>query len=310
MSKLSLSVILIGILVLASVAARLWGAKELTAEQAALRTEVIHRIRAWWIMCIVFLSAWWCGFFATVLLFLIISALALREYLTLVETKRADHRALIWSFLIITPLQYYLIAIDWYGLFSIFVPIYGFLFVMTKMAMSGDTDRYLERVAKVHWGLMTCVFLISHAPAILVLPVIGFEGSQYLLFFYLIVLTELSDVFQFCAGKAFGRTKIAPAVSPNKTVEGLVGGMILTALCAAAFDALTPFPLWLDACGGALLCLMGFFGGLCLSAVKRDRGCKDFGTLIRGHGGMLDRVDSLCFTAPLFFHFTRYFYTL
>ena len=310
MSKLSLTLVIVAILLVSSILTRMWGTFRLSEKQVRLQQEVLARIRSWWVMSLVFLTAWWCGFLATVFLFLLISALALREYLTLIDSKRADHRALVWSFLLITPAQYYLIAIDWYGLFSIFIPVYGFLFVVTRAAISGDNENFLARVAKIHWGLMTCVFLISHAPALLTLPIVGFETRQYEVFFYLVVLTELSDVFQFLAGKLIGKHKVAPLVSPNKTVEGLVGGMLLTALSALALGALTPYAPWVDFVCGLLICLAGFCGGLCMSAVKRDRGQKDFGTLIAGHGGMLDRVDSLCFTAPLLFHFTRYFFTL
>ena len=134
--------------------------------------------------------------------------------------------------------------------------------------------------------------------------------TQHELFFFLIVLTELSDVFQFVCGKAFGKRKIAPTVSPNKTVEGLIGGMLATGCVAALLSSLTPLSWEKNFLLGACICLFGFCGGLTMSAVKRDKGCKDFGTLIAGHGGVLDRIDSLCFTAPLFFHYIRYFHTL
>jgi phosphatidate cytidylyltransferase len=157
---------------------------------------------------------------------------------------------------------------------------------------------------------MTCVFLFSHAPAILTLSVPGYENRQDEILFFLVVLTQLSDVFQFVCGKAFGRHRVAPSVSPNKTIEGLLGGMLLTGLTAVFLSELTPLPVLEDFILGIAVCLFGFCGGLTMSAVKRDKGCKDFGTLLRGHGGILDRIDSLCFTAPLLFHFTRYFYTL
>lgn len=309
MTKLNLSLIVIGLLVLSTVITWGWGTRSLSESQRKLQLEVRSRIQSWWVMSAVFLVAWCWGFFATVVLFFILSGLALREYMTLIATKRADHRALFWAFIILTPIQYYLIGIRWYGLFSIFIPVYGFLLIMTRVAMSGDCDDFLERVAKIHWGLMTCVFLLSHAPALLTLEVVGFAGREPELLFYLIVLTELSDILQFISGKLWGKHKIAPAVSPNKTVEGLIGGMCGTALCAALLSRLTLFSLELNILVGALICLFGFCGGLCMSAIKRDHGCKDFGAMIPGHGGILDRVDSLCFTAPLYFHFVRYYFT-
>lgn len=310
MTKFELTTVILGVLICASLFNLAWSLFSKEENAKKLQHEIDLRTKSWWVMSAFFLAALWWGFLPTLVLFLFLSFLALREYVTLIETKREDHRALIWSFLIITPLQYYFIGINWYGVFSIFVPVYGFLIVMTRVAFSGNCTDFLSRVATIHWGLMACVFLLSHAPAILTLPVIGFESNQYQLFFFLIVLTELSDVFQFIFGKIFGKTKIAPTVSPNKTVEGLIGGIIATGLAAALLNNLTPLSFYKDFLLGCAICLLGFCGGLTMSAVKRDKGCKDFGTLIAGHGGVLDRIDSLCFTAPLFFHYLRYFHTL
>jgi len=308
--KVTLALWLILFLVGATASNWLWGRRRSDDKSRALQREVTLRIESWWIMVLVFVAVWLCGFYTTLALFFFLSLLALREYITLIETKRADHRALVWSFLIVLPLQYLLIAQHWYGLFSIFIPVYGFLIVTIRVAMSGDCADFLNRVATIHWGLMTCVFLLSHAPAILTLSVAGYESRQDELLFFLVVLTQLSDVFQFVCGKVFGKHRIAPKVSPNKTIEGLLGGMLLTGLTAILLSQLTPLPLVEDFILGVALCLFGFCGGLTMSAVKRDKGCKDFGTLLKGHGGILDRIDSLCFTAPLLFHFTRYFYTL
>jgi phosphatidate cytidylyltransferase len=307
--KVTLAISLVLFLILTSVLNWLWGSKQTDERGRALYREVKLRIESWWVMVAVFLAVWLCGFYATLALFFCISLLSLREYITLLETKRADHRALVWSFLIVTPVQYFLIAQHWYGLFSIFIPVYAFLIVTIRVALSGECADFLNRVATIHWGLMTCVFLVSHAPAILTLSISGYETRQDELLFFLIVLTQLSDVFQFVCGKCFGKQRIAPTVSPNKTIEGLIGGMLLTGVVGMMLSGLTPLSPHQDFMLGVALCLFGFCGGLTMSAVKRDKGCKDFGTLLKGHGGILDRIDSVCFTAPLLFHYMRYFYT-
>lgn len=310
MNKITLTLIVFAVLAISTFLNWAWGRGNLTEPRAKLQREIGDRIWSWWIMSCVFLAAWWGGFTSTVALFFLISALAMREYISLIDTKRADHRALFWAFVALTPLQYFLIGIEWYGLYSVFIPVYGFLVVTTRVAVSGDCDHFLERTAKIHWGLMTCVYLLSHAPALLMLEIPGFENRNDELFFSLIVLTELADVLQFCFGKLFGKRKIAPNVSPNKTVEGFVGGVIATAGCGFLLAGFTPFSPPVAALFGALVCVFGFCGGLTMSAVKRDHGCKDFGRMLPGHGGILDRVDSLCFTAPLCFHVVRYFFTV
>lgn len=307
-SRTVITLIIISLLTLSSFVTWLWGRSSLSSNSKKLQHEVHLRINSWWLMSAVLLSAWWCGFVTTIVLFLFLSVLALREYITLIDTARADHRALVWSFLL-APIHYYLILIQWYGLFSIFIPVYGFLFISTRIAVSGDCNNFLGRTATIFWGLMTCIFLPSHASAILSLPLVGFEGRQPEVFLFLVLLTELSDIYQFMFGKAFGRIKISPSVSPNKTLEGLLGGTLASGLTAGLLTWLTPMEWYLDILIGCLICILGFFGGLTMSAVKRDKGYKDFGTLIAGHGGVLDRMDSLCFTAPLFFHYLRYFHT-
>jgi phosphatidate cytidylyltransferase len=266
------------------------------------------RIRAWWVMSAVFALTLFVGPVGSVILFALISFLALREFITLTPTRRGDHRSLFWVFFIITPLQYTLLARSWYGMFSILIPVYAFLFIPTRIAVAGDSERFLERASKIQWGLMVCVYCVSHAPAILMLHIDGFEGQNAKLLMFFVVVVQLSDVFQYVWGKLLGRHKIVPQVSPNKTWEGFVGGVATATLIGSALWWATPFSS-VEAAGMSLvICLMGFAGGLVMSAIKRDRGVKDFGSMIEGHGGMLDRIDSVCFAAPVFFHLTRYFF--
>jgi phosphatidate cytidylyltransferase len=299
----------LGILVLAS---SIGGVLRRTAKSDAARATIDNlnaRTRAWWKMCAIFALTLLIGRVGSLVLFGLLSLLALREYITLVPTRRADHRTLLWSFFIITPLQYYLVGIKWYGFFAIMIPVFAFVFVPTRIAMSGDTEHFLERAAKIQFGLMICAFCLSHAPALLILDIPGFAGRNAQLLLYLVLVDQMSDVLQYVWGKLAGKHKIAPSVSPNKTWEGFLGGVTTATLLGAGLWWATPFT-WLQAAGMSLvITLLGFAGGLVMSAIKRDAGVKDFGAVIEGHGGILDRIDSLCFAAPIFFHLVRYFFT-
>jgi len=280
-----------------------------TPEGLLVVANLSARIRAWWAMTAVFVAALATGGIGSVILFGLTSFIALREFITLTPTRRADHRSLLWAFFDFVPVQYYLVATHWYGLFVIFIPVYAFLFVPVRSVLAGDTEDFLARTAKIQWGLMVAVYCVSHAPALLMLQIPGFEGENAKLLLYLIVVVQLSDVLQYVFGKTLGRHKIVPAVSPNKTWEGAIGGIGSATLIGALLWWATPFSPWTAAGIALIINLAGFAGGLCMSAIKRDRGIKDFGSLIQGHGGVMDRIDSLCFAAPLFFHVVRYYYT-
>jgi len=264
------------------------------------------RINAWWAMVAVLGGAFWLGHGAVILLFCAVSFFALREFITLAPTRGSDYPALAAAFYLVLPLQYLLIAYDWYGLFSIFIPVYVFLLLPILASLGGDTAHFLERTAKVQWGMMIAVFCISHVPALLTLDIPGFEGRHLLLIAWLVLVVQLSDVLQYVCGKLFGKRRIAPRLSPSKTVEGFAGGIALATLTGAALYWITPFDVWQAALIALVVTLLGFFGGLVMSAIKRDRGVKDWGHMIEGHGGMLDRLDSVCFAAPIFFHLLRW----
>jgi phosphatidate cytidylyltransferase len=172
-----------------------------------------------------------------------------------------------------------------------------------------DTRNFLARTSETQWGLMICVFSLSYVPALLTLNVPGYPGRAALLVVFLLVVAQSSDVLQYVFGKLFGLHKIAPEISPSKTVEGFIGGVIAATALGASLWRLTPFNSWQAAAMAFTIALMGFLGGLVMSAIKRDRGVKDWGRLIQGHGGILDRLDSVAFSAPIFFHLTRYFFT-
>jgi phosphatidate cytidylyltransferase len=244
----------------------------------------------------------------SLLFFAFVSFLALKEYLSLIPTRRADRRAIFWAYLAI-PVQYYWVARGWYGMFIVFIPVYMFLLLPMRMILIGETKDFLRAVGTLHWGLMTTVFSISHMAYLMVLgetanPAHGGGGAMVL---FLVFLTQFNDVAQYVWGKTLGRHKVVPTVSPKKTLEGLVGGVLTTVVLAWLLGpVLTPLSALHSLSAGLLIGLAGFIGDVTISALKRDLQIKDSGTLLPGHGGMLDRIDSLTFTAPLFFHFFKY----
>jgi phosphatidate cytidylyltransferase len=268
------------------------------------------RIKAWWAMVALLGVAFALGKAGVIVLFALASLATLREFITLTPTRQGDHLALAVAFFVVLPLQYYLVWSEWYGLYSVFIPVYVFLLLATVAALRQDTTDFMGRVAETQWGLMLSVFALSHVPALITLQIPGYEGRNMLLIAFLVLVVQSSDVLQYVWGKLLGRRKIAPVLSPSKTVEGFVGGVGSATLLGALMWWITPFAP-LQAAGMALLItLMGFFGGLVMSAIKRDRGVKDWGWMIEGHGGVLDRLDSVIFAAPVFFHVTRYFWTV
>ncbi|MBD9372454.1 phosphatidate cytidylyltransferase [Rhizobium sp. ARZ01] len=268
------------------------------------------RIHAWWVMVALLGIAFLAGRAGVIILFAFCSFAALREFVTLTSTRRADHWALAAAFFVVLPVQYYLVATDWYGLYAIFIPVYAFLLTPIIAVLRGDTERFLDRVAEVQWALMICVFCVSHVPALLTLQIPGYEGRNVLLIAFLVIVVQMSDVLQYVWGKLFGRHKIAPKLSPSKTVEGFVGGVASATLIGAALWWITPFTPLQAGLMALVITLMGFFGGLVMSAIKRDRGVKDWGHIVEGHGGLIDRLDSVVFSAPIFFHIVRYWWSL
>jgi len=329
------------------------------------------RIRAWWLLFGMLVGAFLCGHTVTVILFAMISFWALREYITLTPTRPADHYTLVWVFFLCMPLQFCLVAVnpDWFGriftippylVFSILIPAYAFLILPAGIAISGDSKRFLERVAKIQVGLLICVYSLSFAPALLTMelppqgvrehasmietisqdpmqvvtnvirgndhqdqddnplanaeemplqevpspPVRTSDGQSLRLLFFFVLLVQASDVFQYLWSQlTLFRHVVATTINSSRTWEGVFGGAATTSILAVALWWVTPIPYWWQAAVlGFVVSLMGFAGSLTMSAIKRDRGVKDYGSLIEGHNGVLDRIDSLCFAAPVFYH--------
>lgn len=297
------------LLTIASIAGAILGKRAQTDSGRATVDNLKARVNAWWVMIAVLVVTFALGWTATLIVFGFVSFFTLREFITLTPTRASDYLPLLLAFFVILPVQYLLIGYGQYGTFAIFIPVYGFLLLPAVATFAGDTHEFLERSAKLQWATMITVYCISYAPALLLLKIPGYEDSNALLLLYLLLIVQLSDVLQYVFGKLFGRTKLAPVVSPSKTVEGLVGGGLTTILIGGSLHWITPFT-WLQAMAVSFVIVAaGVLGGLTLSAMKRGLGAKDWGVMIEGHGGMLDRMDSVSFAAPFFFHIVRFFFT-
>lgn len=326
--------VVLGILLVAAIVARfLRRQPESTVDPAIART-FSERVRAWLMMTAILGAGFLLGYQVTVMLFGLVSFWALREFITMTPTRRSDHRTLFWGFFVITPLQYVLVGLGeaWYPLYSVLIPVYGWLLIPSSIAFSDDAKRFLERSAKILAGLIICVYFLSYAPAVLGLTLeipnkaealeaqsqdvpagsadepaeepdfVVWKGSKAGLLFYFVLLVQLADVLQYGWGKLIGRHVVAANISRSRTWEGFCGGTASNALFGVLLYWVTPFGIWGSACMAMVIAVMAFAGGMTMSAIKRDRGVQDYGTLVQGHAGVLDRIDSLCFSAPVFFH--------
>jgi phosphatidate cytidylyltransferase len=319
---------------------------ESTANPAVVRTFNL-RVRAWAMMCAILIAGFLLDYIATVVLFALVSFWALREFITMTPTRRGDHRTLFWTFFLFTPLQYFLVGVgrEFYGFYTIMIPVYASLFIPARIAISGDPKRFLERVAKIQAGLLICVYALSHAPAVLDLELTTAEGLPWVigmpdaadpatppqpptmqagqeqppdpknlgsnagLLFFFVLLVQLNDVFQYMWSQLLGRHVIAPQINASRTWEGFIGGVLSTVLVGILLSWATPFGVVWAGPIAAAVAMAGFAGSMTMSGIKRDRGVKDYGTLVSGHAGVLDRIDSICFAAPVFFHITRFFFS-
>ena len=271
-----------------------------------------NRVRVWWFFSVVLGLA----FFypnVTVLLFGGLALGALREFITLTPTRAGDHRALFWIFAFFTPMQFVLVAYDYYAFYSILIPVYGFLFIAARVAITGDFERFLERVAKIQFGLLICVYCLSFAPALLFLECRDMEGeyANARLLFFFITMVLLSELLQFICSRLFGKHVIAAPIDASRTWEGVLGGGVGTSIVGLLLYWATPFTAWWQA--GAmsfLIAIMSSAGALTMAAIKSDRGQRTTETLIESHGGVLNRVDAVCFSAPVFYHVTSYFFSM
>ncbi len=291
--------VILGLLIIGSIS-RLLLAKSKPDKD---HTELRQRTQSWWWMIAILFLCISVNTGTAIVLFGFISFLALKEFFSIVPTRHADRRVIFWAYLSI-PIQYYLVSISWYGLFIIFIPLYIFLFLPMRMVLIGETKGFIQSAGIIHWAVMLTVFCLSHIAYLLVLPVKNAGAGNIGLVIFLLFMTQFNDVSQYIWGKMLGKHKIIPKVSPNKTWEGFIGGVItITVVSGFVGPKLTPLPFELSLLSGLLISISGFIGDVVISSIKRDLEIKDSGSLIPGHGGILDRFDSLIFTSPLFFHY-------
>jgi phosphatidate cytidylyltransferase len=288
----------------------------------------VLRLRAWWTICLFVVFGLVVHRIGIIILFGLISFWAFREFITMTPTRRGDHRALFWSLVVFTPLQYVLIGlgetnwewksgqpIDFYGVYSIMIPVYASLFIPARIAMAGDHKRFLERSAQITSGLLICVYALSHVPALLDLDLADsshnrWAGSSEGLVFFFILISQVADVLQWSWGQIAGKHVVAKEISPSRTWEGCIGGSLSAGLVGACLYKVTPFQMGEAALISIIIAFVGFAGGMTMSAIKRNRNVQDYGTLVLGHAGVLDRIDTICFSAPVFYHITRFFFSI
>ncbi len=313
---------------IASVVGVVLARRENLGIESALIRRFNHRIRVWWMMAAILVIGFLLHRVGVVILFGLVSFWALREFISMTPTRRGDHRTLFWVFFVFTPLQYLLIGlgstppqwlggaskIDFYGLYSIMIPVYASLFIPARAAIAGDYKRFLERSAKIQAGLLICVYSLSYAPALLDMKLVrtggeAWAGSNVSVLVFLVLIAQLASVLERAWSRLAGRHVIAEKINASRTWEGFFGSMVTTGLIAASLYWATPFYPWEAGVLGAVVTVMASAGTLTMSAIKRDRGVTDTGTLVQGHAGLLDQIDNVCFAAPVFYHLTRFYFT-
>ncbi|GFE63033.1 phosphatidate cytidylyltransferase [Litoreibacter roseus] len=269
----------------------------------------LTRVRTWWVMVLLMTLALLTGRIGIVVLFLFCSFAALREFLTLTTKTKGDHMSLVAIFYVVLPAQYVMIWLGESGLFSILIPVYAFLLLPIVSVLRQPDQKFLARVSETQWALMICVYCLSHVPALLTLDIPGYQNRVVLLVAFLVLVVQLSDLMEYYVGRRFGRRSIAPRVSP-KTWEGVGAGTLTAALIGFVLNWITPFAPHEAALMAIAIFLIGSGGSVVLAAIKRDLGVRDWGHLIPGQGGFVDKMDSAIFAAPVFYHLTAYFWSV
>ena len=269
-------------------------------------------LRAVWVGATLFWLAWMSGALGATLLFAVLSFLALREYITLLATRRSDHRSLILAFFAVLPLQYVLVGNRHFDLFSVFIPVYTFLAIPVVSAMAGDPHRFLERNAKIQWGIMVCVFGLSHAPALLLLEFPNFAGRGAFLLFFLVMVTAFAQITQEIASRWLRRRPVARHIDRSFSYRAFAMGVAAAGVLGAALYWITPFKAPQALAMAMIAGASGTLGDFVMRALKKDAGVRHWGNTasVTGAVGLLDRVAALCFAAPVFFHSVRWYFQL
>ncbi|GAB4122932.1 MAG: phosphatidate cytidylyltransferase [Rubrivivax sp.] len=302
-----LFVVLFGLLGLATVAVLAWVLKHEDDERgAALKRD----LGALWVGGSVFWLAWISGPVGATLLFGTISFLALRELITLVQTRRGDHRSLILAFFVVLPAQYVIVGGRHFDLFSVFIPVYAFLAIPVAAALAGDPQRFLERNAKIQWGIMVCVYGLSHAPALLLLEFPHHQGRGAFLVFFLVMTAAAAQLVQEAASRWLRRRPVARQIDRSFSFRAWLLGALAAGLVGALLYWSTPFKPPQALALGFIAGGAGTLGELVMKALKKDAGVLYWGnrSSVTGAVGLLDRVAPLCFAAPVFFHAVRWYF--
>ena len=295
--------IILAILVLSSIVLGIWG----LFSKSKMLTELKTRTKSWWIMCTLFITATIISNVITYVCIGFLSFAALREFYSVIKLRKSDRAGMLWCYLAI-PVQYYLAYRGWYELFIVFIPVFMFVWIPFILVLQGETKMIMSSMAGLPTSLMLCVFGLSHMAYLISLPEIdGFSAGGKGLLLFLIFITQINDVMQFIWGKLIGKHKILPKISPNKTWGGFIGGLISSVFIGYLMSFLTPLNHWQVIVVSFFIAGVGFVGDVVVSAIKRDMGVKDMGQTIPGHGGVLDRIDSLALTTPIFFHLVYFF---
>jgi phosphatidate cytidylyltransferase len=277
----------------------------------AERRQAFRRdLAAVWLGAVVFWLAWMSGPVGATVVVALFSFLALREFITLVHTRRGDHRSLLLAFFVVLPLQFVFVGTRSFDLFSVFIPVYVFLAIPVVSALAGDPGRFLERNAVIQWGIMVCVFGLSHLPALLLLELPQYAGRGAFLLFFMVVITAVAQIAQELASRWLRRRPAARQIDRSFSWRAWGSGTAAAAALGAALWWITPFDPLRAAAMAALAGGSGTLGELVMSALKRDAGVQSWGNRpsVTGAVGLLDRVAPLCFAAPVFFHSVRWFF--
>jgi phosphatidate cytidylyltransferase len=295
--------IILAILVFSSIVLGIWG----LFSKSKMLVELKTRTKSWWIMCTLFIIATIISNVITYVCIGFLSFAALREFYSVIKLRKSDRAGMLWCYLAI-PVQYYLAYKGWYELFIVFIPVFMFIWIPFILVLEGETKMIMSSMAGLPTSLMLCVFGLSHMAYLISLPEInGFSAGGKGLLLFLIFITQINDVMQFIWGKIIGKHKILPKISPNKTWGGFIGGLISSVFIGYLMSFLTPLNDWQVIVVSFFIAGVGFVGDVVVSAIKRDMGVKDMGQAIPGHGGVLDRIDSLALTTPIFFHLVYFF---
>ncbi len=305
-----LFVALFGALTLATVAVALRTLKDDDEERRERHRQLRRDLSAVWVGALLFWVSWMSGPVGATLAFAAFSFLALREFITLVHTRRGDHRSLVLAFFVALPLQYLLVGMRAFDLFTVFVPVYVFLAIPVVSALAGDPERFLERNAKIQWGIMVCVYGLSHAPALLLLELPRHAGRGAFLLFFLVMVTAAAQIVQELASRWLRRRPLVRQIDRSFSFRAWGLGLLGAALVGAALFWITPVDPLRAAAMAAVAGGCGTLGELVMRALKRDAGVRYWGnrSSVTGAVGLLDRVAPLCFSAPVYFHSVRWYF--